>query len=202
VKVAVFGASGRTGRRVVEQALARGHEVTAFVRDRAKLEIERDGLRVVEGDAREPDAVEGAITGSDAIVSVLSLASPDREGEHSEATRVVIDAAVHADVRRIVVAANNDVLTDRELTGEFAAMGREHRRNRDALLASGLDWTMGAAPWVTDDPAAGTYETVLDAKAPGKRLAATDLATFTLDALERDEWIGHVVGVSAAPAGR
>jgi putative NADH-flavin reductase len=185
---------------VVEQALARGHEVSAFVRDRSKLEIERQGVRAVEGDAREPVAVEAAIAGSDAMVSVLSLASPDREPEHSEATRVVIEAAVRAGLRRIVVTANNDVLTDRELTGEFAAMGREHRRNRDALLASDLDWTIGAAPWVTDDPPTGTYEAVLDARAPGKRLAAVDFATFVLDALERDDWIGHVIGVSARPS--
>jgi putative NADH-flavin reductase len=200
VRVAVFGAAGRTGRQVVDQALARGHQVTAFLRDRTKLEAERDRLRVVEGDARESDAVGRAIAGSDAMVSVLSLASPDREPEHSESTRVVIDAATRAGVRRIVVTANNDVLTERELTGEFAAMGREHRRNRDALLASGLDWTIGAAPWVTDDAPTGVYEAVLDARAPGKRLAAADFATFVLDALERDDWIGHVVGVSAPPS--
>jgi hypothetical protein len=50
---------------------------------------------------------------------------------------------------------------------------------------------------VTDDPATGTYQTVVDEKGPGRRLGAADFATFTLDALERDEWIRHVVGVSS-----
>jgi hypothetical protein len=55
---------------------------------------------------------------------------------------------------------------------------------------------------VTDDRPTGVYEAVVDARAPGKRLAAADFATFTLDALEQDEWIGHIVGVSATPAER
>jgi len=198
MRIAVFGAAGRTGHQVIEQALARGHDGVAFVRDRSRFPFEVERLHVVEGDARDAAAVEAAIEGADAIVSVLSLASPDLEPQHSEATRAVIAAAGRAGVRRIVVTANNDAFTDGELTGDFAAMGREHRRNRDALRASALDWTMGAAPRVTDDPPTGSYEVVLDTRASGRRLSAADFATFTLDALEHDDWIGHLVGVSAA----
>jgi putative NADH-flavin reductase len=198
VRIAIFGAAGRTGRHVLEQALERGHDVTAFVRTSSRTPVQQEPVHSVEGDAREPAAVERALEGAEAVISVIGLAAPEREPEHSEATGTIVDAAERVGPRRIVVAANNDVLTDRELTGEYAAMGREHRRNRDALEASKLDWTIAAAPWVTDDSPTGTYEAVVDAKAPGKRLAAADFATFTLDALERDEWIGHVVGVSAA----
>lgn len=95
------------------------------------------------------------------------------------------------------MTANNDVLSDREVTGDYAAHAREHRRNRATLEASGLAWTIGAAPWVTDDAPIGTYEAIVDAKAPGKRLGAADFATWALDALDHDDWIGHVVGVSA-----
>jgi uncharacterized protein YbjT (DUF2867 family) len=195
VRIAVFGATGRTGRHIVEQGLARGHEVVALVRD-PSLPTRHERLHPVQGDAREPEAVDRAISGADAVISVLALASSDREPEHSDATRAVIDAARRTGLRRIVVTANNDVFSDREVSGEFAAHAREHRRNRAALQESGLDWTIGAAPWVTDDPATGIYEAEVDARGPGKRLATADLARFTLDALERDEWIGHIVGVS------
>lgn len=198
MRITIFGATGRTGRKVVEQALERGHEVVAFVRDASRLEP-RELLTVVEGDARDPAAVERAIAGSDAVVSVLSLARPENEPEHSDATRTVVEAADRAGVRRLVVTANNDVLGDRELTGEFAAMGREHRRNAETVRGSSLDWTIGAAPWVVGDPGTGSYEAIVDAKGPGRKLPTSDLATFVLDALERDDWIGHIVGVSAAP---
>jgi putative NADH-flavin reductase len=196
VKVAVFGASGRTGRNVLAQALARGHEVTAFVRDASRLAT-AGGMAIIEGDARDPTAVEPAVAGADAVISVLALMSADAEPEYSDATRAIVGSAARAGVRRIVVTANNDVFGDREVTGEFAAHAREHRRNRATLEGSGLSWTIGAAPWVTDDEPTGSYIAVVDDTAPGRRLSAADFATFALDALERDEWIGHVVGVSA-----
>lgn len=192
----MFGASGRTGRSVVSQALARGHEVTAFVRGASEIEP-REGVAVVAGDARDAGVVDRAVGGADAVVSVLALMSAVAEPEYSDATRTIVEAAARAGVRRIVVTANNDVLSDREVTGEFAAHAREHRRNRATLEGSGLRWTIGAAPWVTDDEPTGSYVALVDDTAPGRRLSAADFATFALDALERDEWIGHVVGVSA-----
>ena len=195
----VFGASGRTGRQVVAQAIERGHGVTAFVRGASRFAAPM-AARVVEGDARDPAAVEEAVRGAEAVISVLALMSPDDEPQHSDATRTIVEGAERLGVRRVVVTANNDVFGDREVMGEFAAHAREHRRNRTRLQASGLDWTIGAAPWVTDDPATGWYEAVVDAMAPGKRLPAGNFATFTLDALERDEWIGHLVGVSQPPS--
>ncbi len=196
MRIAVFGANGRTGRKVVEQALARRHEVVAFVRGGSRVEP-WERLTVVEGDARDAAAVERAISGSNAVVSVLSLARPEDEPQHSDATRTVVQAAERDGVRRIVVTSNNEVLRDRELTGEFAAMGREHRRNVETLRTSRLDWTVGAAPWVVDDPGTGSYEAVTEGKAPGRKLSTEDFALFVLDALEHDDWIGHIVGVSS-----
>jgi uncharacterized protein YbjT (DUF2867 family) len=196
VNLTVFGAGGRTGRHVVAQAVGRGHHVTVLVRDPGTFDAP-SGVRVVQGDARDPAAVEGALLHAQAVVSVLALMSAEAEPEHSDATRTVVKTAERLGVPRVVVTANNDVLGDDEVTGEFAAHAREHRRNREMLRASRLDWTIGAAPWVTDDPATGRFEAVPDSRAPGRRLPTGDLATFTLDALERDAWIGHIVGVSS-----
>jgi uncharacterized protein YbjT (DUF2867 family) len=129
----------------------------------------------------------------------MALPAAEREFEHSEATRIVAEAATRTGVRRLVVTTCADVLADREVTGHRAPYAREDERVRDELRRSGLDWTIGAAPWVTDDPTTGRYEAVAEAKAPGRRLAAADFATFTLDALGREDWIGHVVGVSGPP---
>ena len=191
----MFGAAGRTGRSVVRLAAERGHDVVAFVRRPAELE----GVTMVVGDARDDATVAEAIRGAEAIVSVLSLRSADDEPEYSDATRTIVETAGAEDVRRLVITANNDVLTDREITGEFAAHAREHRRNRATVEGSDLDWTMLAAPWVTDDEPRGSYEAVVDAKGPGRRIGSADLALALVDALERDAWIGHVVGVSAPP---
>lgn len=196
MKLTVFGAGGRTGVQVLIQGLARGHEITAFVRDDRGFGGPT-GVRVVAGDARDPAAADEAIRGAEAVISVLALMAAEDEPQYSEATRTIAEACARLAVSRIVVTANNDVFGDDEVTGEFAAHAREHRRNRETLRASALAWTIGAAPWVTDDPGTGAYEVAVDGKAPGRRLPAADFASFTLDALERDAWIGHLIGVSS-----
>jgi len=196
VRVTVFGASGRTGRRVVEQGLDRGHEITAFARDASRLGTSHERLTIVEGDARGLEAVATAVRGGDAIISVLALMKAEDEPEYSEVTRTIVEAAEREGVRRIVVTANNHVLGDDEVAGEFAVHSREHRRNRETLKASGLDWTIVAAGWVVDEPGIGSYQAVIDAKAAKRKIAPADFASAVLDALERDDWIIHIVGVT------
>ena len=76
MKVVIFGASGRTGRLLVEQALAAGHEVTAFVRDPARLPIRHERLRVAQGDVNDAPAVDAAVAGQHAVLSALAPAKP------------------------------------------------------------------------------------------------------------------------------
>ena len=76
MKLLVFGATGGTGRRLVQQALEQGHVVTAFARDPAKLHLAHDNLRVVRGDILQPDSVDTAVAGQDAVVSALGTRLP------------------------------------------------------------------------------------------------------------------------------
>ncbi len=198
MRITVFGASGRTGRSLVQQALENGHEVVAFVRDASTSSEPSEKLDVDEGDARDPEAVAESIRGSDGVISVLALEKAEDEPEYSEATRTIVETAKAEGVRRIIVTANNDVFGDDEVTGEFAAHAREHRRNRETLRASGLDWTILAAGWVIDEPPAGTYEATKDARAPKRKITPPDFAKAALDALSRDDWVGHIVGVTGA----
>ena len=76
MKITVFGASGRTGREVVRQALAAGHDVTAFVRDPAKLSVHYDKVSMIKGDVSDSSAVMQGIEGQDAVVSALGAVNP------------------------------------------------------------------------------------------------------------------------------
>ena len=198
MRITVFGASGRSGRSLVEQALEDGHEVVAFVHKASTFDLSGERLDVHEGDARDAEAVAEAIRGSDAVISVLALVKAEDEPEYSQATRTIAEAAKAEGVRRVVVTANNDVFGDDEVTGEFAAQAREHRRNRQTLRASGLDWTILAAGRVVEEPPAGAYEATEDAKAHRRKSAPPDLAKAALDALARDDWVGHIIGVAGS----
>ena len=71
MKIALFGATGRTGRVVMELALSAGHEVTVLARDPRKLRQPQKGLRVIEGDARRGSDVATAVQGADVVISAL-----------------------------------------------------------------------------------------------------------------------------------
>ena len=76
MKVLIFGATGGTGRALVQQALEQGHEVTSFARDSAKVRTTHQNLRVVQGDITNSSSVEAAIHGQDAVLSALGIRVP------------------------------------------------------------------------------------------------------------------------------
>ena len=78
MKLLVFGATGGTGSRIVEQALRQGHVVTAFARDPTKIRLENPNLRVVRGDILKPETVDAAVAGQDAVLSALGIRLPIR----------------------------------------------------------------------------------------------------------------------------
>ena len=79
MNVVVFGATGSTGRLVVEFALSAGHVVTAFVRDPKRMPLTHPHLRIVKGDAMDPTAVASAVQGADAVICTLGAIPQAKE---------------------------------------------------------------------------------------------------------------------------
>ena len=195
MRVVVLGTTGRTGSIVADLALDQGIDVVALVRHEPEPPLDaRVAVTVV--DLRDQDAIAPELAGADAVVSAIGPVAGVTVTEVSESTQAVVDAMTRAGVRRIVAAANGKVFSDDEVTGEYANVAAEHRRDAAILAASGLEWTIVAAPFLTDDPATGDVGTVVDGKGPGRSLTRADFAAVLLDALDRPEWVGHMVGVA------
>lgn len=194
--IAVFGATGRTGREVVTQALAAGHTVTAFVRSRDKLaaqqRLENDRLRVVVGDVRDYDAVARAVEGADAVVSCL--APVPKEGRvQTEGTENIVRAMDAHGVGRIVseTGAGVDAPGDPErsfggklmqglmkvVAGKILDDATGHA---EVLRRSGLDYAIVRAPRLTNDPHTGRYRHGILQLGPGEKIARADVADFML----------------------
>ena len=71
MKIVIFGATGGTGKQLVEQALAAGHHVVAYARNPSKLNINHEQLKVIQGELADEALIESAVTGADAVISVL-----------------------------------------------------------------------------------------------------------------------------------
>jgi putative NADH-flavin reductase len=104
MKLTIFGAIPATGKHLLEKALQAGHEVTAFVRDEAKVTIKHERLKVLRGDALDPAQVEHAVQGSDAVLSTL-----EPKGRPAlmaaESTKNIVSAMQKYGVRRLVVVS-------------------------------------------------------------------------------------------------
>ena len=195
MRITVFGATGATGRLVVQHALDHDLDVTAFTRSPdAAFD---PPVRIAHGDARDPVGVRAAIEDADAVISVLGIGSrTDPTRDLSDATRTVIAAMADAGVRRIVTTANASVFNDEPVAAPYAVAAEEHRRDVAILRDSALDWTVAAPPWLKDDPPQRTYRIAIDAPAPGRSITRGDLAVFLLDAIDHPDWIGHIIGLT------
>src|SRR5712692_10834663 len=109
MNLAVLGATGRTGRLVVEQALAAGHTVTALVRSPEKLTTGNANLRVVTVQATDTSAVSRALEGADAVISTLG----GKGSVIADSTPAIVEAARQMGVSRVVVLSSFAVERDR-----------------------------------------------------------------------------------------
>jgi putative NADH-flavin reductase len=195
MNVSVVGAGGRTGRDVVDEALARGHAVTAVARRPPKppLNAAADTVIVDLGDST---AVTSALGSADAVVSAMGPVGDDPGTEYSDGIVALVASMEASTVRRVVIAANARVLDDRPLEGAYAAVSEEHRRALDAMRRSTLDWTVLGTPMLSDAEPLHSYTATVDGRGDGRSIVRRDFAVALVDALDRDDWIRHVVDVT------
>lgn len=209
MQLTVFGATGRTGRPLVEQALDRGHTVVAFARDDADVPFDHEGLTVVEGDAYTGAGVAEAVAGSDAVVSVLGQTSAGPDDLLTTAGDHIIDAMTDAGVSRFVTLVGAGVRTEGEspslagrvigvalklLSGEVLADAETHV---DHVRETDLDWTVVRAPRLTDGEGTGSYEAG-DITLGFASVARADVARFILDCLEDGLYVHDLPKVGPA----
>jgi uncharacterized protein YbjT (DUF2867 family) len=204
MNIALFGATGRTGRRVLERCLARGDRVRALVSDAGRL-APRPGLETFVGDARDRAAVARAVGGSDAAVCCLGLRDITQPTtEFSDAVRAIVEAARATGVRRIVAIASAGVLPDARggLRNEHGTppallnVAAEHTRNLRTLERSGLDWTLMCPIDLVDDIPAGNARYALDDLPQGSgQTGYDDLAQTIVAMLDDSRTFGRRVGI-------
>jgi len=208
MQITIFGASGRTGRHLVEQALAQGHTVVALVRNPSKLTLSHENLRVIKGDATDPDAVERAIAGSDTVISALGHVKGSPTDVQTTATRHIIAAMERQGVRRLVsltgagVAAPQDrpKLINRIIKFALVTLSGDVLRDAEAhaevIRRSNLDWVIVRGPMLTDAPRTGSYRVGWVGVGTSPRITRADLADFMLTQASDTRFIRQLPMVS------
>ncbi|MFG1703295.1 NAD(P)-dependent oxidoreductase [Nonomuraea sp. M3C6] len=212
-KIVVFGAGGRAGVRVVAEAVGRGHEVTAVVRDPGKyVDLSGDGVRVVAGDVTDAASVAGEAAGQDVAMQVAARLDMSSEEFYAAASRALVDGLGRAGVSRLValgigslleVSPGVRLIDTPGFPADARAFSLGHAVEMEVFEGSGLDWVVLAPPPVFLDGEAsrtGRYRiggSQVPASAEGDPVFSyADLAVALVDEVERAQYHRVQVAVS------
>jgi putative NADH-flavin reductase len=219
MRLAIFGPTGGTGRRLVERAIAEGHDVTAFVRNPSRIRARHQRLRVVVGDAFDPAPVREAVADNEVAICVLGSRTPsnplhprrpgDPNGVASAGTENIISAMKEHGLRRLVCQTAWGVGESRRNPGFAGAffmnvlvppLLRDEYADKEAqeriVAESDLDWIIVRPMILTNGPWTNDYRANVDLK-PGRRpyISRADVADFLLKQLTDDTFVGKTPAV-------
>ncbi len=159
MKLAIFGATGGTGRRLVEQALEAGHAVTVLVRTPAAFPVQQEHLTIIQGDVRNAASVEAAVAGQDAVLSALGT---NQRGPVSVCTvgiQRILTAMAQLQVRRLLVVSaygamesHHRTLYNLFLWTLLKEKMMDKERMEELIRRSNVDWTLIRPSFLTDGP--------------------------------------------------
>ncbi|MFE9854529.1 NAD(P)-dependent oxidoreductase [Streptomyces sp. NPDC005780] len=213
-RIVVFGAGGRAGRHAVAEAVARGHQVTAVVRDPARYtDLAGAGVTMVAGDVTRADSVAEVAAGHDAAISAAGRLDMPSDAFYVGAAHALLDGLARAEVGRLVLIGIGSTLETapgvavHDAPGfpeEARAFSLGHTAELDVLRAAetDIDWLVIAPPPVMLDdkaPRTGRYRTggeqVIADGAPSFSYA--DLAVALIDEIETPKHRRSLVAVAA-----
>src|SRR5258708_726472 len=201
MKLVVLGATGHTGREIVDLALARGHEVTAYVRSPQKIQRADSRLIVQQGDALDVNRLSSILAHHDAVLSALGL--PARQALRpstfmAESAASIALAMKRADVNRLaIVSAAVLFPADGLFYAFFRRLLKHHARDLSAMetvvQATELDWTVARPPRLVH--ATDENRRVVSGALPdrGYSLSFRALAAFLLACVEANSYFRAVV---------
>jgi putative NADH-flavin reductase len=167
MKVVILGASGRTGRELVKQALELGHDVTAFVRDPSKLRVDIERSKVVQGNMLDQGSLERAIAGQDAVISALGSPGLGKSTDLSDATAMIVGIMETAGVKRLIFESTVGIGDSKGHTPWLARktfiplilrnVFADKELQEQYIKGSALDWVIVRPARLTNGPRTGIY---------------------------------------------
>jgi putative NADH-flavin reductase len=202
VKLALFGATGRVGHELTTRALVQGHEVTALVRDPARLGLTHAKLKVVKGNATNARDVSSVVQGQDAVLCALGPNKNSPKDILEQFTTHAIAAMKQHGVKRIAVVggAGMRVPEDSKDVGTqaigwliskiIADAVKDKQKQYDLLRSSGVEFVILRAPVITTGERKGKYTIGHPPMGFGAQITTSDLSDAMLEMLTSNQHLG------------
>jgi uncharacterized protein YbjT (DUF2867 family) len=200
MKLFVVGATGRTGWEIVQQALARGHHVTAFVRSPENINLKNERLTILKGNAMDENQLSNVMQNHDAVLSTLGPREVFKPSSLLQDTAVATTRAMsRSGVKRLVIlsaAAHFPGIPNRIASFILRNHMRDSLAMEEIVQGSGFDWTIARPPRLTQEEYT-TYRS-REGAAPkmGFTLSRKAVAAFMLDAIEQEKHFQKIVGIA------
>jgi len=208
MRLTIFGATGRTGIHLLEQALAAGHEVKVLVRDPSKVKSQSALLKVLEGNVQNAAQVEQAVADSECVISVLGPTENKPTYEISAGTDNILAAMKKQSVRRLIVSAGAGVGDPNDSPAPFNLfinfllkilsryVYEDMVQTVAKVRASDLDWTIVRVPMLTNDPQTGKIQIGYVGKGMSARISRADMADFILKQVNDNTYLHKAPTIS------
>ena len=198
--IAVFGATGRTGKPFTELALKEGYTVKALLRTPSKLGIQNLNLQIIEGDLSDPAKVEETINGTEAVLLLVGMSPMVRDPIDLRAimTRNILDAMEKSGVKRIIRLSS--FVGARDVNDKFGFMMKaqlsmynkniiqDETCSTDLIRQSNFDWTIVRNAMITANKPKGVYKAGYVGEGKDE-VTAGDLAAFILEELKTGKYM-------------
>jgi uncharacterized protein YbjT (DUF2867 family) len=209
MRITIFGATGGTGKQLVEQALAEGNEVVAFARKPSKLSIMDKNLTIVQGELTDEALIENAVKGADAVISVLGPRGGSRTKSLTQGMHNIIDAMKKQGVRRLIISSTLSAKDPNDLS-EFRAKAlvnfvkvtmhaayEEIVGVAETVRASDLDWTIVRLIMLNNNPKSGKVRAgYLGRGEVGTWISRADIADFMLKQIQDTKYLRQAPAIS------
>jgi putative NADH-flavin reductase len=200
MKLFVIGATGRTGLEIVQQALARGHQVTAFVRSPQNITLRNERLTVLKGNAMDEGQLFKAMQNHDAVLSALGPRHVFKPSSLLHDSALATTRAIkRAGVKRLLIlsaAAHFPGIPNRIVSFVLRNHMRDSRAMEEIVQGSGLDWTIARPPRLTQEDYTAYRSRENAAPRKGFSLSRKAVAAFMLDAIEQRKHVHKIVGIA------
>ena len=209
MKIAVFGASGDTGKQIVEQAVEAGYEVSAYVRNPSKLNISNEHLTVIQGELSDAALIETAIKGANAVLSALGPRGGSKNKPLTQGMQNIIAAMKNQGVRRLIMTSTLSAKDSKDkpdfrtkamvnlVKTTMHAAYEDIVSVAETVRASDLDWTIVRLAILNNKPKSGKVKVgYVGTGEVGTQIRRADIADFMLKQIEDTKYLRQAPAIS------
>lgn len=207
MRIAILGASGKTGKPLIEQALGAGHEVIAIARSPDKIAFDDPAVIKRQGDAFDEASVTKALQGADAVITTVGKTNlRDKRFNLSTAAHFsVVSGMRKHGINRLLVISSIGAAQGVTRKGWRRNLYLYARRKyyldmyemENNVIDSGLDVTVMRAPLLHNGPCTANYRVLEDENYLNKlQISRADVAHFLLQELKENTWINRVIAIA------